>query len=69
LLSDKIEIYKNKIMLTYKCDLCGEEIEDKHVMAGFGYDRKQLCSKCGKDILKFLKKNKLIKEEKNKNYA
>ena len=56
-------------MLTYKCDLCGEEIEDKHVMAGFGYDRKQLCSKCGKDILKFLKKNKLIKEEKNKNYA
>jgi hypothetical protein len=55
-------------MLIYKCDLCSKAIEDEHIIVGFGYERKQLCSKCGKDILKFLKNNKLIKE-KNKKYV
>jgi ribosome-binding protein aMBF1 (putative translation factor) len=50
-----------------KCDLCKKEIEGDHVTAGAGYSSKvELCQNCGLPVIKFLKKNKFIKEEKPK---
>ncbi|MFA5770991.1 MAG: hypothetical protein WC894_05885 [Patescibacteria group bacterium] len=49
-----------------KCDICKKKIEEKYpVRAGVGFfSDKDFCSKCGKPVLDFLKKHKLIKEEK-----
>ena len=48
-----------------KCDLCKKNIKGEPVMAGRGFfSRTELCEKCGVPILKFLKKNKFLKNEK-----
>ncbi|MCX6751984.1 MAG: hypothetical protein NTZ87_00570 [Candidatus Nomurabacteria bacterium] len=48
-----------------KCDICKKRLKDDQVRAGVGYFvGNDFCSKCGKPILDFLKKHKLIKEEK-----
>jgi len=50
-----------------KCDICKKQLKDRNdsVRAGIGLFReKDLCPDCGKPILNFLKKHKLIKEEK-----
>jgi rRNA maturation endonuclease Nob1 len=48
-----------------KCDICGKKLKNKPVKAGIGYFAdKDFCSKCGKPILDFLKKYKLLDEEK-----
>ncbi len=50
-----------------KCDICKKKIETNSVRAGVGFMReKDFCNDCGKPILNFLKKYKLIKEEKKK---
>lgn len=54
-------------MRVTKCDLCKREIKDKVIHADVGYlNSAELCGECGLPILKFLKKNKFLKEEKNK---
>lgn len=54
-------------MMINKCDLCKKEVEKEVVTAGFGYwGRVELCHECGAPIIKFLKRKKLIKEEKVK---
>jgi len=49
-----------------KCDICKKRLKDKPVRAGMGYfTGNDFCLKCGKPILDFLKKHKLLdKEEK-----
>lgn len=50
-----------------KCDICDKKIESNPVRAGFGLFReKDFCIDCGKPIINFLKKHKLIKEDKIK---
>ena len=57
--SDKI----NSMMLT-KCDLCRKNIKGEPIMAGQGYsDRVDLCEPCGSPVLDFLKKHKLIEQD------
>ncbi len=54
-------------MMIIKCDLCKKEIKERPITAGFGYwSKAELCQDCGFPVVKFLKKNKLIKEESNK---
>ena len=48
-----------------KCDICKKEIKGKTIFAGvevFIRPHTELCEYCGKPILVFLRKNKLIKE-------
>jgi hypothetical protein len=48
-----------------KCDICKKSIEGHPVRAGADFfSDKDFCSKCGKPVLDFLKKHKLVKEEK-----
>ncbi|MEI7709553.1 MAG: hypothetical protein WCI76_02460 [bacterium] len=48
-----------------KCDICKKNLPDEPVRAGVGIFReKDFCLKCGKPVLDFLKKHKLIREEK-----
>lgn len=52
-------------MIIEKCDICNKNIKDKPIRIRWGfYKSSDLCLDCGKPILEFLKKNKLIKEEK-----
>ena len=52
-------------MNVHKCDICKKKVEMDSVKAGVGYFAdKEFCLKCGKPILDFLRKNKLLKEEK-----
>ena len=52
-------------MLAYKCDLCKKEKEVKEIVTiRHCFDGIELCKKCAEPIVKFLKKHKLIKEEK-----
>jgi hypothetical protein len=54
-------------MRILKCDLCKKEIKKEPIVAGVGFfPQIELCEKCGAPILKFLKKHKFIKLEKNK---
>ncbi len=49
-----------------KCDLCKKQIKkgDKTINVYYGfYNNRELCEKCGKPVLKFLKNKKLLKEE------
>lgn len=54
--------------MVLKCDFCKKIIKDnKPVKAAFTYLYSvDLCDKCGKPILNFLKKNKIIKPNKDK---
>jgi len=55
-------------MKVTKCDLCKKSIKDEPITAGLGFFPKaELCDTCGAPILKFLIKNKFIKEEKQNN--
>jgi len=53
-------------MFIKKCDICKKKIEyDTMIRIGVSrHSDKDFCLKCGKPILDFLKKHKLIKEEK-----
>ncbi len=54
-------------MRILKCDFCKKVIKDKPITAGLGFlNNVELCEKCGKPVLNFLKKNKVVKIEKNK---
>ncbi len=54
-------------MRVIKCDLCKKEIKGRTIHASLDYlNNAELCEKCGLPILKFLKKNKFIKDEKYK---
>lgn len=51
-------------MITTKCDLCKKEIKNnmQSVSAGFGmWSGYNFCWECGKPIISFLKKHKLVK--------
>ena len=49
-------------MLIYKCNICKKEIKEREdeVVAGQGWHHHSLCSRCGKPIIAFLKKRKLL---------
>ena len=56
-------------MYVIKCDICKKQLKDRNdsIRAGVGLFReKDLCQNCGKPISDFLKRHKLIKEEKTK---
>ncbi|MDP2788755.1 MAG: hypothetical protein Q8O46_01720 [bacterium] len=47
-----------------KCDICDKKLKGGLIKAGVGlFAEKKFCLKCGKPILDFLKKNKLLNEE------
>ncbi len=49
-------------MLITKCDGCRKQIKnhDEKVVAGRGWPQFSFCERCGKPILAFLKKRKLL---------
>jgi len=49
-------------MYVTKCDICKKKLGMERIKAGVGLNDKDFCLKCGKPILDFLKKHKLIKE-------
>lgn len=58
--------YNMKYMNFVKCDICKKKLKGNPVRAGIGYFvGNDFCSKCAKPILVFLKKHKLLDNEKN----
>ncbi len=57
-------------MLVYKCDICESELDKNKegiIVGNRGiFSHFSLCDKCGKPIIEFMKKNKLIEIKKNK---
>ena len=54
-------------MYLTKCDICSKKIEGNSVRAGVAFlGSKDFCLACGKPIINFLKKHKLLKEDKIK---
>jgi len=53
-------------MLVRKCDNCNEEIKkgNEEVVAGLGWPNYSFCARCGKPIIAFLKKCKLLQPAK-----
>ncbi len=53
-------------MLIRKCDNCKKEIKgrDKEIIAGFAWPQFSFCGRCGKPIIAFLKKRKLLQPAK-----
>jgi len=52
-------------MRVIKCDLCKKNLKGEPVTAGLGFlPRAELCEKCGKPILTFLRKYKFIEKPK-----
>ena len=53
-------------MLIRKCDNCKKEIEgrDQEIIAGFAWPQFSCCGRCGKQIIAFLKKRKLLQPAK-----
>jgi DNA-directed RNA polymerase subunit RPC12/RpoP len=49
-------------MLIYKCDICKKEIKNRHeeIVAGLQWATYSFCSLCGKPIITFFKKHKLL---------
>jgi DNA-directed RNA polymerase subunit RPC12/RpoP len=49
-------------MLVHKCDNCKKEIKkgEGEVVAGLGWPNYSFCIRCGKPIIAFLKKSKLL---------
>lgn len=49
-------------MLVKKCDSCKKEIKgrDKEIIAGFTWPQFSFCERCGKAIIAFLKRRKLL---------
>jgi hypothetical protein len=54
-------------MLVRKCDSCKKEIKkgNDEVVVGLGWPTYSLCSRCGKPIIAFLKKRKLLQPKTN----
>jgi hypothetical protein len=53
-------------MLVTKCDNCKKEIKDRNkeaVIVGLGWPEFSLCRNCGKPIIAFLQKRKLLQPE------
>ena len=47
-----------------KCDICKKNIKGSPIRAGADFlSDKDFCLKCGKPVLDFLKKHKLVKKE------
>lgn len=45
-----------------KCDICKKKVQGDPVRAGVGFFKeKDFCLKCGKPVIDFLKKYKLVK--------
>ncbi len=54
-------------MFVTKCDLCKKEIKERPVNVRFcNHESAEFCEDCAFPVLKFLKKHKFIKDEKNK---
>jgi len=53
-------------MLVHKCDICKREIKkgNNEVVAGLGWPNYSFCGHCGKPIIVFLKKRKLLQPAK-----
>jgi DNA-directed RNA polymerase subunit RPC12/RpoP len=53
-------------MLVHKCDNCKKEIKgrDKEIIAGYTWPQFSFCGRCGKPIIAFLKKRKLLQPAK-----
>ena len=53
-------------MLVHKCDNCKKEIKEGNdeVVAGLGCPNYSFCTRCGKPIIAFLKKRKLLQPAK-----
>jgi hypothetical protein len=48
-----------------KCDICKKRLQGDPIKAGVGYFAKEdFCFKCGKPVLDFLRKHKLLDEAK-----
>jgi hypothetical protein len=49
-------------MLVKKCDKCKKEIKigNDEVVVGLGWPHYSFCTRCGKPIIAFLKKRKLL---------
>jgi RNA polymerase-binding transcription factor DksA len=49
-------------MLIRKCDICKKEIKNRQeeIVAGIEWPTYSFCSRCGKSIIAFLKKRKLL---------
>jgi NAD-dependent SIR2 family protein deacetylase len=50
-------------MTVNKCDKCGKTIKTEPICAGIGWHRIELCKTCGKEIIDYFVKNKLLKDE------
>jgi hypothetical protein len=54
-------------MLVYKCELCKKEIDRQEPFVTLGYKssigHQSFCAACGKPLLNFLKRHKLIEKE------
>jgi len=50
-------------MLVHKYDICKREIKgrDKEIIAGFAWPQFSFCGRCGKPIIAFLRKRKLLR--------
>lgn len=57
-------------MLVHKCDKCKKEVIDSEkrisVIVGLWTSNVLLCDSCGKPVVSFLKKNKLVNSDKVK---
>jgi len=53
-------------MLVHKCDNCKKEIKkvNNEVVAGIGWPNYSFCRRCGKPIIVFQKKRKLLQPAK-----
>ena len=53
-------------MLVTKCDSCKKQIKnhDEKVVVGLGWPQFSFCRGCGKPIIAFLKKRKLLQPDK-----
>ncbi len=49
-------------MLIRKCDICKKEIKGRHeeIVAGIEWPTYSFCARCGKAIIAFLQKRKLL---------
>ena len=54
-------------MTIHKCDICGKKIENENSAVGIGnrgfFAKFILCNGCGKPIVDFMMKNKLINKK------
>lgn len=50
-----------------KCDICKKKLKGDSVRAGLGlFQEKDFCVKCGKPVLDFLEKHKLLENKNDK---